>query len=216
MRWGMVINLTRCVGCYACVVACKQENFLPPEIFYNRVLISEDGGHYPVVAKRMYPTQCNHCADAPCVEVCPTGASQRREDGVVWVEHDKCVGCRSCKIACPYQARAYLDKEREYFQGQGLTEIEQLGRKLKPHQTGVAYKCNFCMERIDAGMKKDLQPGIDRDATPACAIACPTKTRVFGDLDDAESEISQIIREKRGTPFHEEHGTDPSIYYVIR
>ena len=75
MRWGIVINLTRCVGCYACVIGCKQENFLPPDIFFNRVLISEDGGHYPVVAKKMYPAQCNHCTDPPCVEVCPTGAN---------------------------------------------------------------------------------------------------------------------------------------------
>lgn len=216
MRWGMVINLTKCVGCYACVVACKQENFLPPDIVYNRVLIGEDNGPYPVAAKKMYPTQCNHCADAPCVEVCPTGSSQRREDGIVWVDHDRCVGCRSCRIACPYQARTYLDKEREYFPGQGLTEFEKLGRKLKPHQTGVAMKCNFCMERIDTGLKKGLKPGVDRDATPACVIACPTTTRVFGDLDDPNSEVSQIIREKRATAFHDEFGTDPSIYYVVR
>ena len=216
MRWGLVINLTRCVGCYACVIGCKQENFLPPGIFFNRVLISEDGGHYPVVAKKMYPTQCNHCADPPCVEVCPTGASHQREDGIVLVDYDKCVGCRSCRIACPYQARTYLSEINEYFPGQGLTEFEQAAKKLKPYQTGVAMKCTFCIDRIDSGIEKDLKPGIDRDATPACVIACPTKTRIFGDLDDPDSEVSQIIREKRATPFHEEHGTGPAIYYIVR
>jgi phenylacetyl-CoA:acceptor oxidoreductase subunit 1 len=198
------------------VIGCKQENYLQPEIFYNRVLISEDGGRYPVVSKKMFPVQCNHCSEPPCVEVCPTGASHQRQDGIVLVDYDKCVGCRSCRIACPYQARTYLAEEKEYFPDQGLTPLEVIAKKLRTYQIGVAQKCTFCVERIDNGLKQGLKPGTDREATPACVIACPTKTRVFGDLDDPNSEVSQLIREKRAAAFHDEHGTGPSIYYIIR
>ena len=122
MRLGMVIDLTRCVGCYACVIACKQEHFLPPGMFWNRVLISETG-EYPVVTKQMYPVQCNHCKEAVCVKACPTGATQKREDGIVWIDQNKCVGCRYCLVSCPYQVRVFHSNHREYFPGQGLTPI---------------------------------------------------------------------------------------------
>ena len=89
------------------------------------------------------------------------------------------------------------------------------GEKLFPHQTGVVTKCNFCKERVDEGQEKGLKPGEDREASPACVITCPNHARVFGDLDDPESEISKLIREKHAVPLHEEHGTEPSVYYVI-
>ncbi len=216
MRWGVVIDLTKCVGCYGCVIACKQEHFLPPGIFWNRVLISETG-EYPLVTKQMYPVQCNHCQEAVCVKVCPTGATQQREDGIVWVDQNKCVGCRYCVMSCPYQSRTYYsDDKKEYFPNQGLTEFEEAGKKLYPFQTGVVLKCNFCIERIDTGIEKGLRPGVDREATPACVNACPAKARVFGDLDDPDSEVSQLIREKRAVQFHPEHGTEPSTYYIVR
>jgi len=133
MRWGMAIELKRCVGCYECVLACKAEHFLPPDIFWNRVLIGESG-KYPTVTKLIYNVRCNQCADPACVKVCPTGATQQREDGIVWVDEDKCVGCRYCMIACPYQMRMmYEDASKEYFPGQGLTEHEKVGRELYPH-----------------------------------------------------------------------------------
>jgi phenylacetyl-CoA:acceptor oxidoreductase subunit 1 len=214
MRWGMAIELKRCVGCYECVLACKAEHFLPPEIFWNRVLIGESG-KYPTVTKLIYNVRCNQCADPPCVGACPTGATQQREDGIVWVDEDKCVGCRYCMIACPYQMRTiYENGNKEYFPGQGLTEHEKMGRVLYPHQPGVVQKCVFCKERIDAGLAQGLTPGVDRDATPACIISCPTKAIHFGDLDDPYSEINRIIKEKNGKPFHPEYGTQPSIYYI--
>ena len=213
-RWGMVIDLRRCVGCYACMVACKQEHFLPPEIFWNRLVISETG-KYPTVTKQMYPVLCNHCKEATCVKVCPTGATIKRQDGIVMVDYDKCVGCRYCLVACPYQQRTfYVDGKKEYFPGQGFTELEIIGRELYPFQPGTVVKCNFCVERVDEGITRGLKPGVDREATPACVIACPAKARYFGDLDDPNSEVSILIKEKRGFQLHPEFGTDTSVYYV--
>ena len=214
MRWGMAIELKRCVGCNECILACKAEHFLPPDIFWNRVLIGESG-KYPQVTKLIYNVRCNQCADPACVKVCPTGATQQREDGIVWVDEDKCVGCRYCMVACPYQMRSmYEDGNAQYFPGQELTEHEKVGKDLYPHQPGVVQKCVFCKERIDSGMALGLTPGVDREATPACVINCPTKAIHFGDLDDPNSEIDRVIKEKHGHPFHPEFDTDPSIFYI--
>jgi phenylacetyl-CoA:acceptor oxidoreductase subunit 1 len=108
----------------------------------------------------------------------------------------------------------YEDGKKEYYPGQGLTEHEKMGRVLYPHQVGVVQKCVFCKERIDAGLAQGLKPGIDRDASPACMNICPTKAIHFGDLDDPNSEINRIIREKHGHAFHPEFDTEPSISYI--
>lgn len=214
-RWGMVIDILRCIGCYSCMISCKQEHFLPPGIFWSRVLVGETGT-YPAVRKQMYPVLCNHCKEAACVKACPTGATTRRVDGIVVVDADKCVGCRYCVVACPYQQRTYYtDEKREYFPGQGLTPYEVIGNQLYPHQKGTVLKCNFCMERIDKGLKRGLKPGLDREATPACVIACPAKARYFGDLNDPNSEVSRLITSKRGSQLHPEFGTEPSVYYLV-
>ncbi len=212
----MVIDLQRCAGCYACVLACKQEHFLPPWIFWNRILISE-AGKYPTVTKLMYPVLCNHCKEAICVKVCPTGATAKREDGIVEMDADKCVGCRNCLVACPYQQRTYYaDDRREYFPGQGFTPLEVMGKKLYPLQKGTVLKCNFCAERVDKGIARNLTPGLDREATPACVIACPCNARYYGDLDDPTSPVSKLIMEKKASQFHPEFGTEPSVYYINR
>lgn len=214
VRWGMVIDLKRCIGCYSCMIACKQEHFLPPNIFWNRILMSETG-EYPQVSNHVYPVLCNHCQEAICVKVCPSGATLRREDGLVNIDYDKCVGCRYCVVACPYQQRTfYSDGDKGYFPGQGLTELEVLGRELYPLQPGTVVKCNFCEEKIDEGIRKGLKPGVDREATPACVNNCPTKARHFGDLDDPKSKVSTLIRQKKGFQLHPEFGTDPSVYYI--
>jgi len=212
-RWGMVIDLRKCIGCYSCMVTCKEEHFLPPNVFWNRVLIGETGT-YPSVTKQIYPVGCNHCKEAACVKACPTGATARRSDGIVTIDAAKCVGCCYCLISCPYQQRTFYAKEKSYFPGQGLTEFEKIGKQLYPLQPGTVVKCNFCAERIDSGLKKGLKPGIDREATPACVINCPPQARYFGDLDDPDSQVSLLIKERRAFQLHPEYGTDPSVYYI--
>lgn len=213
-RWGMAIDLERCIGCWGCTVACKQKNFLPPGIFWNRLIITESG-RYPVVSKRVFPVLCNHCEDAACVKACPSGASYRRDDGIVLIDYDKCTGCRACVIACPYQHRTFFTgRKKEYFPGQGLTPYEKLGQKLSPLQKGTVVKCTLCIDRIEEGINKGLKPGKDREATPVCVNACATKARIFGDLDDPISEIVLRIKEKSGSQFHPEFGTNPSVFYL--
>ena len=115
-------------------------------------------------------------------------------------------------VACPYQARTYHLDGKAYNPGQGLNELEKISKEL--HQPHTVFKCDFCKDRIDAGVGKGLIPGVDREATPACVNACYTKARVFGDLDDPNSEVSRLIREKKGEQLHPEHNTDPSVYYL--
>jgi len=215
MRWGMVINLSKCTRCHACVAACRIEHFLPLRITWPRLIAWEKEGSKGADVITV-PVRCNQCKEAPCVEVCPAKATTKRPDGIVQVDQNKCVGCRYCVVACPYQNRTFLsrDKDPGYFPGYPKTRFEQKGKKIYPHQVGTTEKCNFCMERIDAGLKKGLKPGVDRDATPACVNICQARTMTFGDLDDPESEVSKLIREHKGFQLHPEYNTDPSVYYI--
>jgi len=174
----------------------------------------ETGGDSPTVST--YSVRCNQCKDAPCVEVCPTGATYQREDGIIVVDQDKCVGCRYCIIACPYQNRTFLsrDKNQGFFPGKKQTDFEKAGKELYNHQIGTTEKCNFCAERIDAGLAQGLKPGIDRAATPACVNTCPAQALTFGDLDDPDSEVSRLISEKGGFQLHPEYETNPSVYFI--
>jgi len=195
----MVIDLKRCIGCYACQLSCKAEHGTPPGVFFARVLKMEEG-QYPTVRQLFLPVLCNHCEDAPCVDACPTGASFKwDEDGIVDIDADKCVGCRACMMACPYSQRYYNDSPQHYYE-QGPTAYE-LARTTR-HQTDVVMKCNFCRDRVRSG--KD----------PACVTNCPTVARIFGDLDDPTSEVSRLIKERGGFPLHPEAGTKPSVYYL--
>jgi molybdopterin-containing oxidoreductase family iron-sulfur binding subunit len=194
----MVIDLKRCIGCYACQLSCKAEHGTPPGVFFARVLKHEEGT-YPSVRQLFLPVLCNHCEEAPCVDACPTGASFKWEDGVVDIDHDKCVGCKTCMMACPYGNRYFNDQAQHYFP-QGPTDYEQA--RMSRHQTDVVMKCNFCRERRAEGK------------LPACVANCPTIARTFGDLDDPTSEVSRLIKERGGFPLHPELGTKPSVYYL--
>ena len=199
MRWGMVIDLKRCIGCYGCQLACKAENGTPPGVFYARVLKREEG-QFPTVRHLFLPVLCNHCEDPPCVDACPTGASSKSAaDGIVDIDHDKCVGCRSCMMACPYHNRYFNDQPQHYF-AQGPTPYERA--RTARHQTDVVMKCNFCKDRVRAGKP------------PACVANCPAVARYFGDLDDPQSEVSRLIQERGGFTLHPEVGTGPSVYYL--
>src|SRR3972149_4933247 len=113
MRLGMVINLIKCTGCYSCVIKCKEEHLLPPGMTWAKLLISETGTS-PCVTKQMYPVLCNHCKEPACAKACPTGATQQDDNGKVWVYQDKCVGCRYCLVACPYQVPTYYAKAKDF------------------------------------------------------------------------------------------------------
>ena len=199
-RWGMVLDLTRCIGCNACTVACKIENGTPDDHYWCRVY-TEETGTFPEVKTTYVPALCNHCADAPCVAVCPTGASYQRDDGIVLIDPDKCIGCRACMTACPYAARFYLRKGvlEAGYHGE-LTDFEE--KKWELFQEGTVTKCTFCAHRVDEGLE------------PACVITCPTDARIFGDLDDPESKPSKLIRERNGQQPLADLGTNPSVYYV--
>ena len=117
-------------------------------------------------------------------------------------------------MACPYQVRVYNEKPGEYYPGQGFTPYEEMRDKLYPLEQGTVSKCNFCIERVDKALENGGKPGIDRDVTPACVNACPAKARIFGDLDDPESEVSLAIRVGRGYQLKADAGTDPCVFYI--
>lgn len=200
MRYGMVIDLKKCVGCNACSVACRQEHGTPPGILYTRVLNLEVGA-YPNTRIEFQPLLCMHCENPPCEEVCPTGATHKLENGIVVVDADKCIGCRYCMTACPYNARFFnYSSPKEYFPGQGKTAYETA--KAAEHEKGTVEKCTFCAERVEAGEQ------------PACVMSCTAQARYFGDLDDPNSQVSKLIAELGGQPMFAELGTKPSVYYL--
>ena len=210
MRWGMLVDLRRCVGCQTCTIACKQEQGLPAGTAWRFVADCE-AGEYPDVRRLFLPMQCMHCADAPCVPVCPSGASRQRADGIVWVEYDACIGCGCCAMACPYHARHLVREPHGYF-GPALTPPERA--TARPRRRGVMTKCTFCRERVDAGRAAGLRPGVDPDATPMCAVACIAGAILFGDLDDPADRVAGIVAEGRARPLMPEAGTRPSVYYL--
>ena len=224
-RWGMVIDLAKCVGCQACTIACKEENNIPygspkeqkrrQEIYWNKV-IAVSNGKYPTVSIDLIPMPCMHCDNAPCVTVCPAKATYRREDGIIMQDFRKCIGCKYCIVACPYGARNFNYKEpeeEEYHRPDPPPDRSQRGPWPFPHRVhGVVEKCTFCFHRIDQGIKEGKKIG--DEVVPACVEACPTKARTFGDLDDPNSQVSQLLASRTPIRLREEMGTKPKVFYL--
>lgn len=177
-QYGMLLDTRRCVGCHACSVACRSENNVPLSNHRSWVEYVEKGT-FPNASIAFLPRLCNQCDDPQCASVCPTGATYKREeDGVVVVDSDICIGCKYCIHACPYDAR-FLNPE-----------------------TGVADKCDFCVDRLAQGLE------------PACVVTCFQRARIFGDLNDPHSEISQLIASNTVTVLRPEMGTLPNVFYI--
>ncbi len=206
-RWGMVINLDTCIGCEYCQRACSATNDVALDKNWNIVVREQtsDGKEF------FFSRPCLHCQDAPCVEVCPVKATYHRDDGLVVMDYDRCIGCRYCEVACPYDARKFNWEARSdanpYVPTWGIPEVPRRPR-------GVVEKCTFCRHRIDKAKELGLTPGVDREATPACVNICPVGARTFGDLNDPESEVSKLIASNPTIRLREELGTEPNVYYI--
>ncbi len=199
-QWAYVIDAGKCIGWGGCVRACKRENNVPDGVFrtwIERYIVTEDGVHVdspngglggfhqadPEIQKkalyaRFIPKMCNHCANPPCVQVCPVGATYKTPEGFVLIDHDHCLGCAYCVQACPYSARF----------------INPVLKK--------SDKCTWCYHRIKKGK------------LPACVEACPTGARKFGDLNDPDSEVSEILREGKWSVLKPQMHTGPTCFYV--
>ena len=169
------------------------------EFFGSRVLIREKG-EYPNGWVHYQPMLCMHCQDPECVRVCPTGASFHREDGIVAIDQNKCIGCQNCIMACPYSARTKLIEIQPYHPGKGFTPYEKA--TFPRHQLGVVGKCDFCASRLDEGKE------------PACVQTCPAKARFFGDLEDSQSEVAKLLARRNPKQLLPSIGTNPSVFYV--
>jgi Fe-S-cluster-containing dehydrogenase component/DMSO reductase anchor subunit len=210
-RWAMVADLNRCIGCQTCTAACKHANATAPGVQWRRVLDIETG-EFPDVARAFIPVGCMHCEDPPCVAACPSGATTKREDGIVVIDYDLCIGCAYCAVACPYQARFKVGTPNAAY-GRGGRMRHETAREM-PERLNVAQKCTFCVDRLDAGLARGLTPGVDHEATPSCANACIADALVFGDLDNPESRASKLLESHESFTMHGELGTAPGIHYL--
>jgi Fe-S-cluster-containing dehydrogenase component len=224
-KYAMVIDLERCVGCRACMEACKVENDTPQAVFWMYVFRFEEG-RYPNTRVWFLPRPCMHCDNAPCVKVCPVGARYKRPDGLVATDWERCIGCRYCEVACPYgvnyfnwkapEKNYYLDwKDRDLGPvTDGATPPYKNPDLEKPygperrriagggHLKGVIEKCTFCVHRVEKGQ------------TTACAQACPVFAIQFGDLEDPNSTVSRLLKKRPHFRLLEEAGTQPRVFYL--
>jgi molybdopterin-containing oxidoreductase family iron-sulfur binding subunit len=227
-RYAMAVDLNRCQGCRACVEACKIENNTPNAVFWMHVFRLEEG-EYPDTEISFLPRPCQHCNNAPCVKVCPTGARFKREDGLVLTDFNRCIGCRYCEVACPYGVNFFNWRQPDEawapyqvpFDDPDLVAVtggavpsyanpdhqqlhgpEQRLTSGSAHFKGVVEKCTFCVHRVEQGM------------LPACVDTCPVGALRFGDIEDEDSSISTFLRGKESFQLLEELGTDPSVIYV--
>jgi molybdopterin-containing oxidoreductase family iron-sulfur binding subunit len=194
----MVIDLKRCIGCNACVMACKSEHNSPGGVLQTAVL-EKELGKFPNTNRVFVPVLCNHCEQPTCADVCPTKATYQRDDGMVMIDYEACIGCCACIEHCPYHVRTLvLDNRTLFADGEKVFE-KPVHQKIL---SNVATKCDFCYHRVENGMQ------------PACCDVCPTGARVFGDLSDDSSTVRTLIEKYNGWQMLPEKGTDPCVYYI--
>ncbi|MFQ6052967.1 MAG: sulfate reduction electron transfer complex DsrMKJOP subunit DsrO [Candidatus Bathyarchaeia archaeon] len=214
--YGMVIDVGACVGCRQCMYACKRGNNIPDEpipmawievfeLDMTTPVSKVHGSHLesprtaytrsPKEGKWYLSVNCFHCDNPPCVKVCPVGATYKGEGGIVEMDYDKCIGCRNCMAACPYNARRFNLAEPEI-------PPERVNPQVPVRQKGVVEKCTFCQHRVREGKQ------------PYCVEACPVGARRFGDLNDPESPVSRLLESYTSFRLLEEMNTQPRVFYI--
>lgn len=220
----MAVDLDRCTGCEACVIACRAENNIPTvgeqqaqmgrAMHWIRVERYYEG-EFPNVKVKFQPVLCQQCDNAPCEPVCPTYASYHNAEGLNAQVYNRCIGTRYCANACPYTVRFFNFFNPAWDRPFHL----QLNPDVSVRQVGIMEKCTFCVQRIKAAEihaqeeQRDLKDG---ELKPACVQTCAPKALVFGDLNDPESEVSRLQRSRRGTKLLGELGTKPKVTYLQR
>jgi Fe-S-cluster-containing dehydrogenase component len=212
-RWAMAIDLKKCRkddGCNDCIVACDKAHNIPQfdnkkdeikwiwkEHFENAFVDQENEFIEDTVKHSNLPLLCNHCDNPPCVRVCPTQATWKREkDGIVMMDWHRCIGCRYCMAACPYGSRSFNWRNPRPF-------IDKINPDFPTRMRGVVEKCTFCEQRLSEGLM------------PACVVACKEKAMIFGDLEDPESDIRKLLQERFSIRRKPALGTQPEIYYLV-
>ncbi len=221
IKWSMVIDLAKCVGCHACTLACVAENKLPPGVVYRPVL-EEEIGTYPNVRRRFVPRPCLQCQNPPCVKICPVTATYKDEQGITVMDYKRCIGCRYCLVACPYAARTsdfgewYTrgtpDQPDRIVGGSACAESyerhpaseygQEWPERKRSSPIGNARKCHFCKHRLDKGM------------LPACVTTCIGRATFFGNRNDPDSLIAELLASPRLFVLKPELTTKPAVYYL--
>ncbi len=227
-KWGMVVDIDRCTGCQACVVACQAENNIP--INEEKDFLSRRAkqwiridrvweGEWPNVKARFIPILCQHCENAPCEPVCPVYATYHNNEGLNVQVYNRCVGTRYCANNCPYQVRFF-----NFFDPEWPRSLwNQLNPDVTVRSRGIMEKCTFCVQRIrraertiegQQGEELSDQKLKEGNFMPACVTACPTDTLIFGDMKDPNSEVSRRSEDPRRYKLLEKIGTDPNVVYL--
>jgi len=192
----MVINLNACVGCNACMAACAMENQTP--VWSNKWRTYVHDIELTVgdsARRRFFPRLCNHCDNPPCMSVCPTGATRKLDNGIVFVDDATCMGCEACALACPYDAR-YTFEYRDVAAG------KKFFGELIHRESPSMDKCSFCAHRVAAGQN------------PACVQTCVTSARIFGDLNDPNDYVARLVTSGVAKPLLPHLGTRPNVFYI--